>query len=77
MGGRVNPVADASGSVRFRRSCCNTLEITDRRACVSLEKAYNFHRSGIGISVVPSLPKAVRRVRLPYPALLNLYIIST
>src|SRR5437588_7281987 len=24
---------------------------------------------GIGISAVPSLPKAVRRVRLPYPAL--------
>ena len=26
---------------------------------------------GIGISAVPSLPKAVRRVRLPYPALIH------
>ena len=34
-------------------------------------------RCGIGISVVPSLPKAVRGVRLPYPALINLYKIRT
>src|SRR5947209_7883470 len=30
---------------------------------------YHFVYCGIGISAVPSLPKAVRRVRLPYPAI--------
>src|SRR5262245_16849714 len=29
----------------------------------------NDPKRGIGISAVPSLPKAVRRVRLPYPAI--------
>ena len=32
-------------------------------------KGYVNYRCGIGIAAVPSLPKAVRRVRLPYPAL--------
>jgi predicted secreted protein len=31
---------------------------------------------GIGISAVPSLPKAVKGVRLPYPALLKHYRIK-
>jgi hypothetical protein len=29
---------------------------------------YNLDESGVGIGVVPWLPKPVRRVRLPYPA---------
>ena len=33
------------------------------------EQSYAKSRRGIGISAVPSLPKAVKGVRLPYPAL--------
>ena len=62
-----------NGETGFRGSCGEEVRMCTPRLAGTPRELYtsSVDGCGIGISVVPSLPKAVRRVRLSYPALLS------